>query len=110
MLKTNCSNPSLSLFLFVMKGSPIKAGVNGKNVFGPVFSSGRSGAVLSLGFKDLDPSLSFHRSISDASPETEVKIAMRLRRESIMTFKWIAQRLQMGSWTNVSNCLANKLK
>jgi REP element-mobilizing transposase RayT len=36
----------------------------------------------------------------------KVKIALRLRRESIMTLKWIAQRLQMGSWTNVANCLA----
>ena len=40
----------------------------------------------------------------------KVKIALRLRRESIMTLKWIAQRLQMGSWTNVANCLAGKLK
>jgi hypothetical protein len=40
----------------------------------------------------------------------KVKIALRLRRESIMTLKWIAQRLQMGSWTNVANCLANKTK
>lgn len=36
----------------------------------------------------------------------KVKIALRLRRESIMTLKWIAQRLHMGSWTHVSNCLA----
>jgi REP element-mobilizing transposase RayT len=40
----------------------------------------------------------------------KVKIALRLRRESIMTLKWIAQRLRMGSWTNVSNCLANIAK
>ena len=40
----------------------------------------------------------------------KVKIALRLRRESIMTLKWIAQRLQMGSWTNVANCLASKAK
>ncbi len=38
----------------------------------------------------------------------KVKIALRLRRESIMTLKWIAARLQMGTWTNVSNCLANQ--
>jgi REP element-mobilizing transposase RayT len=44
-----------------------------------------------------------------SDPE-KVKIALRLRRESIMTLKWIAQRLQMGSWTNVSNCVANKSK
>jgi hypothetical protein len=40
----------------------------------------------------------------------KVKIALRLRRESIMTLKWIAERLHMGSWTHVSNCLATKMK
>jgi hypothetical protein len=44
-----------------------------------------------------------------SDPE-KVKIVLRLRMESIMTLKWIAQRLQMGSWTNVSNCLANNSK
>jgi hypothetical protein len=38
----------------------------------------------------------------------KVKIAARLRHETIMTLKWIAQRLQMGSWTHVSNCLAGQ--
>jgi len=33
-------------------------------------------------------------------------MALRLRRENIMTLKWMAQRLHMGSWTQVSNCLA----
>ena len=36
----------------------------------------------------------------------KVKIALRLRRETTMTLKWIAQRLDMGTWTNVANCLA----
>jgi putative transposase len=36
----------------------------------------------------------------------KVQMAARLRRESIMTLKWIARRLHMGSWTHVSNCLA----
>ena len=36
----------------------------------------------------------------------KVKIACRLRRETTMTLKWIAQRLDMGTWTNVANCLA----
>jgi hypothetical protein len=40
----------------------------------------------------------------------KVKMALRLRRESIMTLKWIAQRLHMGSWTHVSNCLATTMK
>ena len=36
----------------------------------------------------------------------KVRVAARLRRETIMTLKWIARRLHMGSWTHVSNCLA----
>jgi hypothetical protein len=35
----------------------------------------------------------------------KVMRARRLRRETIMSLKWIAQRLQMGSWTYVSNLL-----
>ena len=40
----------------------------------------------------------------------KVKMALRLRRENIMTLKWIAQRLHMGSWTHVLNCLATTMK
>jgi REP element-mobilizing transposase RayT len=40
----------------------------------------------------------------------KVKIASRLRRETIMTLKWIARQLEMGGWTNVSNCLARNAK
>jgi hypothetical protein len=40
--------------------------------------------------------------------DPEKVITLRLRREGIMTLKWIAPRLQMESWTKVSNCLANK--
>jgi hypothetical protein len=39
-----------------------------------------------------------------------VKIAARLRRETTMTLKWIAERLYMGTWTNVANCLAKAKK
>ena len=35
----------------------------------------------------------------------KVKIAVRLRGETTMTLKWIANRLAMGGWTNVSNLL-----
>jgi hypothetical protein len=37
--------------------------------------------------------------------EEKVRIADGLRGESIMTLKWMARRLRMGSWTYVSNCL-----
>lgn len=40
----------------------------------------------------------------------KVTIAVRLRQETIMTLKWIAQRLQMGSWTHVSNRLLETAK
>ena len=35
----------------------------------------------------------------------KVKLARRLRQETAMSLKWIAQRLQMGSWTYASNLL-----
>jgi hypothetical protein len=36
-----------------------------------------------------------------------VALAGRLRRETRMSRKWIAQRLSIGSWTYVSNLLNN---
>ena len=36
----------------------------------------------------------------------KVAMAVRLRRETTMTLKWVAERLAMGSWSNVSNLLA----
>ena len=35
----------------------------------------------------------------------KVRIARRLRRETTMALKWIAERLQMGGWTYVLNLL-----
>jgi len=35
----------------------------------------------------------------------KVRLARRLRQETTMSLKWIAQRLHMGSWTCVSNLL-----
>jgi hypothetical protein len=37
--------------------------------------------------------------------EEKVKIAQRLRKETVMTVAWIARRLQMGSATNVNTML-----
>jgi hypothetical protein len=37
-----------------------------------------------------------------------VMMARRLRQETTMSLKWIAQRLQMGTWTYVSNLLNEK--
>jgi REP element-mobilizing transposase RayT len=42
------------------------------------------------------------RAKSDA---TKVALARRLRQETTMSLKWIAGRLSMGAWTNVSNLL-----
>jgi hypothetical protein len=36
---------------------------------------------------------------------SKVELARRLRQETTMSLKWIAGRLQMGSWTCVSNLL-----
>jgi len=86
----------------------------------PVFSRAEGGSIALIGVlrsrvivaeemkrrRWIESSMAGRRK-SDAE---KVKIALRLRRESIMTLKWIAQRLRMGSWTNVSNCLANKSK
>ena len=38
--------------------------------------------------------------------KNKVAIAARLRKETTMTLKWIAEHLEMGSWNNVSNLLA----
>jgi hypothetical protein len=35
----------------------------------------------------------------------KVKIAWRLRQETTMTYKWMADRLKMGTWTHVTNRL-----
>ena len=43
------------------------------------------------------------------NPE-KVRIAWRLRQETAMSLKWIAQRLRMGSWTYPSNLLVLKRK
>jgi hypothetical protein len=40
----------------------------------------------------------------------KVEMAWRLRQETTMTLKWIAQRLKMGAWTHVSNRLVQKRK
>jgi len=38
----------------------------------------------------------------------KVKLARRLRTQTTMTLRWIADRLHMGSWTHVSNLLREK--
>ena len=40
----------------------------------------------------------------------KVALVGQLRQETTMRLKWIAQRLQMGSWTYVSNLLHEKRK
>ncbi|HEU0038288.1 MAG TPA: hypothetical protein VFR76_03345 [Verrucomicrobiae bacterium] len=52
-----------------------------------------------LGWKEGD--LEQHRK----GNQRKVKIARRLRRETTMTMKWIADRLKMGTWTHVTNRL-----
>jgi putative transposase len=40
--------------------------------------------------------------------KVKIAVARRLRKETTMTLKWIAERLQMGSWTYVFNLLATE--
>ncbi len=49
------------------------------------------------------------RARAKGHPE-KVRIARRLRGQTTMSLKWIAQRLGMGSWTYVSNLLGQKPK
>ena len=44
------------------------------------------------------------------SDATKVALARRLRAETSMSLKWIAARLQMGTWTHVSNLLRQSVK
>ena len=39
------------------------------------------------------------------SDPQKVAMARRLREETAVSLKWIADRLQMGTWTHVSNLL-----
>jgi hypothetical protein len=40
----------------------------------------------------------------------KVRMARRLRRETTVTWKWIAERLRMGTWTHVANRLSHMTK
>lgn len=39
------------------------------------------------------------------SHPVKVELAKRLRRETTLSLKWIAENLRMGTWTHVSNLL-----
>ena len=43
-----------------------------------------------------------------ADPD-KVRIAQRLRRETTMSLRWIAERLGMGTWTYLSNNLSKSM-
>jgi REP element-mobilizing transposase RayT len=42
--------------------------------------------------------------------ERKVRLAARIRKETTLSMKWIAQHLEMGSWTHVSNLLGDRKK
>ena len=42
--------------------------------------------------------------------ERKVRLAVRIRQETAMSLKWIAEHLAMGSWTHVSNLLVAERK
>jgi hypothetical protein len=39
-----------------------------------------------------------------SDPE-KIRLARKLRQETTVSLRWVAQRLQMGSWTHAANCL-----
>jgi hypothetical protein len=40
----------------------------------------------------------------------KIQMASQWRAQTTMTLKWIVQRLKMGAWTHVSNCLVQQRK
>lgn len=40
----------------------------------------------------------------------KIRIAQRLRAETVVTLKWIARELHMGTWTHVANRLQHAKK
>jgi hypothetical protein len=48
-----------------------------------------------------------HQAKGDAR---KIRIARRLRTKTAVTFKWIAAALHMGTWTHVSNLLAQPIE
>jgi hypothetical protein len=57
-------------------------------------------------FRDDEDRQRFLSTVVEGSGK--VMMARRLRQETTMSLKWIAQRLQMGTWTYVSNLLNEK--
>jgi hypothetical protein len=48
-------------------------------------------------------------SANVAASSGKVAIARRLRQETVMSLKWLAQRLETGTWTYASNLLNTKV-
>jgi hypothetical protein len=60
--------------------------------------------LVQAGLKQLGLTERDLATISKGDPR-KVKLALRLRRETTATLKWIAARLQMGSWTHLNHLL-----
>ena len=60
--------------------------------------------IISLRLGELGWSESDLRDRAKCARE-KVQIAQQLRAETTLSLKWVAQRLSMGTWTNVSNLL-----
>jgi hypothetical protein len=61
-------------------------------------------AIISEGLKKLGWGKRELASRRKSDPE-KVPLARAVRCQTAMSLKWIAQRLEMGSWTHVSNLL-----
>jgi hypothetical protein len=73
---------------------------------------GRKGVDLYSIMGDDPPALTVWRAncggigLASGGGQDKIALAQRLRKETTMSLKWIALRLQRGSWTYVSNLLA----
>jgi hypothetical protein len=61
-------------------------------------------------FKGVEATPESHRAplclkIRKIQAAEKMRMAGRLRQETTVTLKWIAQRLQMGTWTNLNHHL-----
>jgi hypothetical protein len=43
--------------------------------------------------------------LASEGDKVKIVVAKRLRKETMMTLKWIASRLQMGSWAHLAHLL-----
>jgi hypothetical protein len=69
----------------------------------------KAGRLVSEGLKRLGWDVHQSRRRRKGDKE-KMKLARQLREQTTMTLAWVAERLHMGRWTNVSNLLRKSLE